>query len=130
MLVIPALLDYSNLQLPKSVVVFTSTDGLTPCIYYTTFSRNWYRSFGVFTQVLLKVIEANDQLSNLGFIQVSHDLVRDYVGQLAAESLKRGEPEEIIESILNNCPALICCSEKIHSSVFGNRKSVKGTTTC
>jgi hypothetical protein len=57
-------------------------------------------------------------------------MVRDYVGQIAVESLKRGEPEEMIQYIVNNCLALICCSEKIHSSVFGNRKSVKGTTTC
>jgi hypothetical protein len=38
---------------------------------------------------LLKVIEGNDKLRNIHLIQFIDDMVKDYLGQLAAESLKK-----------------------------------------
>jgi hypothetical protein len=38
---------------------------------------------------LLKVIEGNDKLRNIHLIQFIDDMVKDHLGQLAAESLKK-----------------------------------------
>jgi hypothetical protein len=72
-------------RLPSSVVAFTATSSVA----YNGDNRYWFEHNSIFTHALLKVIEGNDKLRNIYLIQFIDDMVKDYLGQLAAESLKK-----------------------------------------